>query len=201
MYYGSLMKEEKDSYNFGIYNENIESVTIVLNTLTGNTNLTVTAYSRNKKDKFEKNKKSIIFEPSIITVSTKDLNSEEGIQMNFDVNVIASIYSTYSLYYYTTNKKKNKKDYQIREIDLVKEPSEMIRDIIPNENLFNVYMFEINSNHKKNKEDLIISLSKASTEDFNLYLFDKFSEFEYNKNLETKLINVKGFKAKIIIII
>ena len=39
-------------------------------------------------------------------------------------------------------------------------------------------------------------MSKASTEDFNLYLFDKFSEFEYNKNLETKLINVKGFKAK-----
>ena len=196
MYYGSLMKEEKDSYNFGIYNENIESVTIVLNTLTGNTNLTVTAYSRNKKDKFEKNKKSIIFEPSIITISTKDLNSEEGIQMNFDVNVIASIYSTYSLYYYTTNKKKNKKDYQIREIDLVKEPSEMIRDIIPNENLFNVYMFEINSNHKKNKEDLIISLSKSTTESFSLYLFDKFSDFEYTKDEKSNSINIKGFILK-----
>ena len=196
LYYGSLMKEEKDSYNFGIYDENIESVTIVLNTLTGDTSLNVTVYSFNKKEVIKYSKKSEIFEPLVLTIKDKDLKSDEGIQNNFDIIIISSIYSTYSLYYYTNNKKLKKKDYQIKEIDLIREKSGFIMDNISKQQLFIVYMFEINESHKKNKEDLIISLSKASIEDFNLYLFDKFSEFEYNKNLETKLINVKGFKAK-----
>ena len=196
LYYGSLMKEEKDSYNFGIYDENIESVTIVLNTLTGNTFLNVSVYATNKKEVIKYSKKGEIFEPLSLTITDKDLKSDEGIQNNFDINIISSIYSTYSIYYYTTNKKLNKKDYQIKEIDLISEKSRFILDNISKRHFFIVYMFEINEIHIKNNEDLIISLSKASSEDFYLYLFDKFSEFEYSKDKETKIITINGFKAK-----
>ena len=195
LYYGSLMKEEKDTYNFGIYDSNIESVTIVLNTLTGSTYLNISVYSSNKKEIIKYSKKSEIFEPLSLTLSDKELKSDEGIQNNFDISIISSIYSTYSLYYYTTNKKLKKKDYQIKEIDLLREKTGFIMDIISKQQFFIVYMFEINEIHINNKEDLIISLSKTSSEDFYLYLFDKFSEFKYEINKETKIIIVKEYKA------
>ena len=189
------MKEEKDIYNFGIYDSNIESVTIVLNTLTGSTYLNISVYSSNKKEIIKYSKKSEIFEPLSLTLSDKELKSDEGIQNNFDISIISSIYSTYSLYYYTTNKKLKKKDYQIKEIDLLREKTGFIMDIISKQQFFIVYMFEINEIHINNKEDLIISLSKTSSEDFYLYLFDKFSEFKYEINKETKIIIVKEYKA------
>jgi hypothetical protein len=112
-YYGIIPIKKHDSYEIVITDKNIYNLIIVLNTESGDAELSVSK----EKDKGNEISLSSLHDdyiPDVIRITPKRLNSENIIG-KYKVKIFSKTFSTYLLYYYTTFKQEEKKNKTISE--------------------------------------------------------------------------------------
>ena len=126
-YYNVIPKDKSDYYLMTIDNDiDIETVTVVLNSISGDTELSVYRYNihtNTKEDEIDSSYNNA-FIPDVITLY-KNTTHTRTLNGSYLIEVIASTFSTYSIYYYTSATKRG------LTVSLELEKGKIVYDILP----------------------------------------------------------------------
>lgn len=173
--YNILPKDKSDYYRIEIDDENITLLTVVLNTISGETELKVnfTSYdlaNPNKHTYISKNKGYL---PNVINVTPSRIKGN-NIKGSYVFEVFAQTFSTYSIYYYTnsTDFDKTKPDWS--SVTLKIERGQIIYEIFQKKSEYKIYSYT----HSGKKSDIIITLTRRNTH-CAFYVFLDLNTFKY----------------------
>ena len=183
-YYGTIPIKKQDSYEILITDKNIYNLIIVLNTESGDAELSVSKENE-KGNKISLSSLNDDYIPDVIRISPKKLNTE-NIVGKYHVKVFSKTFSTYVLYYYTTfikEEKENNKNlnnslnnnFNInnKEIIMNLKIGEVISEYFPMDIRYKIYSF---SSLLNTKENLKIFIDKINI-GFNIYIYKDLKDF------------------------
>ena len=176
-YYGTIPIKKQDSYEILITDKNIYNLIIVLNTESGDAELSVSK-ENDKGNKISLSSLNDDYIPDVIRISPKRLNTEDIIG-KYNVKVFSKTFSTYLLYYYTTFKKEEKENNKTlintnnKEIIMNLKIGEVISEYFPMDIRYKIYSF---SSLLNNKENLKIFIDKINV-GFNIYIYKDLNDF------------------------
>ena len=141
-YYNIIAKGKNDLYEIVDYDETINSIVIVLTSVTGDAELSVEKTDGNEGEtkfqgKVSRNKDYI---PDVIRITPQILGGK-SIVGKYQVKVLASSFSSYNLYYYTTRLRSKDDKPNINDITLTLSNGNIIKDYFPNDIDFKIYSF------------------------------------------------------------
>ena len=112
-YYSIISVGKKDYYQILIDDENIESIVIVLNTASGETELEVNEIIQNDMGEYDFKIIGVSFNKDylldVVRITPKIIN-KDNLKGLYIVGVSAVTFSSYNLYYYTTYKRKEEEE-------------------------------------------------------------------------------------------
>ena len=173
-YYGIIPIKKSDSYEIVITDKNIYNLIIVLNTESGDAELTV---SKEKENGQILSLSSLHddYIPDVIRITPKRLNKDDIIG-KYKIKVFSKTFSTYILYYYTTFKKEENNNITFdgyNEIMMNLKIGEIISDYFPMDIRYKIYKFSFLLNKKEN---IKIFMNKINI-GFNIYLYKDLNDF------------------------
>ena len=185
-YYSIISVGKKDYYQILIDDENIESIVIVLNTASGETELEVNEIIQNDMGEYDFKIIGVSFNkdylPDVIRITPKKIN-KDNLKGLYIVGVSAVTFSSYNLYYYTTYKRKEeeeKEEYEPDEQDvsLTLQGGVMLTDYFPNDIDYKIYTYQPNL---EEPEDLKFIITPINVK-FSFKVFLDLDNFEYEEN-------------------
>ena len=175
-YYSIIPAGKKDLYEITITDEEINSIVVVLNTASGDAELIV-FFEENQTQKIAGISLNNDYIPDVVRITPSRLK-KDNLVGKYIVQVIASSFSSYNVYYYTTSNKKNETvKYTADYNDIVAKikEGEILTDYFPNDIFFKIYSFE--AAHKGTDIKMIINRVNVK---FIFKVFTDLSKFEFN---------------------
>ena len=201
VYNGMLPLGKIDIYKIIISDENIKDLFIVLNSETGNAQLSVymdTNY-------FVFNKQSLIsvsnhndYIPDVVRVTPKKIG-KNNLVGTYTIKVSPETFSSYKIYYYTLyNKKENEENNINNLLDVTMNliEGQLILDFFPNDIRYKIYSYYPMLNKKST---IKIFINRVNI-DFDIYAFTDISKFEIMQLHDLKKTpnseHIKGYQWK-----
>ena len=201
VYNGMLPLGKIDIYKIIISDENIKDLFIVLNSETGNAQLSVymdTNY-------FVFNKQSLIsvsnhndYIPDVVRVTPKKIG-KNNLVGTYTIKVSPETFSSYKIYYYTLyNKKENEENNINNLLDVTMNliEGQLILDFFPNDIRYKIYSYY----PMLNKKSTIKIFVNRVNIDFDIYAFTDISKFEIMQLHDLKKTpnseHIKGYQWK-----
>ena len=194
-YSNFIPKGKQDIYEILITDPEVNSLVVVLNTASGDAELTL-------KKKRNINEIGLTKNSEIIGVSKKDNYIPDVIRITpmklFKQNLIgrylvyvsAKTFSSYNLYFYTTLKEIKDQNLTISDVTASLKEGQIIKDYFPNDIDYKIYSYTPQTNVKK---DIKIILTRINVK-FNFYVFKDFNKIKYKKYLENIYIEkIEGY--------
>ena len=194
-YFNFIPKGKQDIYEILITEPEINSLVIVLNTASGDAELTL-------KKKKNINDIGLTQNTELIGISKKDDYLPDVIRITplkfFSDNLIgrylvyvsAKTFSSYNLYFYTTLKEIKNYNLSISDITSSLKEGQIIKDYFPNDIDYKIYSYNPQINIKK---DIKIVLTRINVK-FNFYVFKDFNKIKYKKYLDNIYIEkIEGY--------
>ena len=175
-YYSIIPAGKKDLYEITITDNEIDSIVVVLNTASGDAELVV-FFEENQTQKIAGISLNNDYIPDVVRITPKRLKKETLVG-KYTVQVMASTFSSYNVYYYTTSIKKNETiKYTADYNDIVAKikEGEILTDYFPNDIFFKIYSFE--ATHKGTDIKMIINRVNVK---FVFRVYTNLSSFEFN---------------------
>lgn len=192
-YFNYIPKGKQDIYEILITDPDINSLVVVLNTASGDAELTL-------KKKKNINEMGISKNTELIGVSRKDdyipdviritpiKQLSENLIGRYVVYVSAKTFSSYNLYFYTTLKEIKDTNLTINDVTATLKEGQIIKDYFPNDINYKIYSY---TPHIKN--DIKIVLTRINVK-FDFFVFKDFNKIIYKKNLENIYIErIEGY--------
>ena len=184
-YFNFISKGKQDIYEILITETEVNSLVIVLNTASGDAELTLKKKRDINEIGLSKNTELIgiskkdDYIPDVIRITPLKLLSENLIG-RYLVYVSAKTISSYNLYFYTTLKEIKDVDIGISDVTASLKEGQIIKDYFPNDIDYKIYSY-IPQN--KIKKDIKIVLTRINVK-FSFYVFKDFNKIKYKKDLE-----------------
>ena len=183
-YYNIIAKGKTDLYEILINDEEVNSLVIVLTSVTGDAELQVDKIVEEKdgksnfRGKLSRNKDYI---PDVVRV-TPSLLGEKNIVGKYLVKITSVSFSSYNLYYYTTRIKAKDEQPDIKDITLSLSEGNIIKDYFPNELSFKIFSYVP---LREEVEDIKIVLTRINVH-FSFKVYLDFSKIKYNYDVQSK---------------
>ena len=180
MYYGSIPVGKNDYYYIRITDANIHSLVVVLNSESGDAELSLFRKVDNQLLNSQEGKLISMsyhndYIPDVIRITPERIKRENLIG-DYIVRISASCYSNYNLYYYVIynkDKTKDNKSIKLPEVTMNIEVGQVITDYFPNDIRYKIYSFTpVSSN-----SNLKVFLDTVNV-DFTLYIYSDISNFK-----------------------
>ena len=186
-FYNILPKGETDYYTITIDDKNTETITIVMNSITGDTDLVVTKEINGTETRVGVSYNDGIL-PDVVTIAKgqSGLDTLDGV---YNVKLKSLSFSTYSIYYYS--KSQQSKDPSIKDITLELETGQIVYDILPTDTKYKIYSYQIDTKDVSNS-DIRITLTRRNFPCV-FYVFRSLNTFSYN---EEDFEEVRGYDWK-----
>ena len=199
VYNGMLPLGKVDLYKIIISDENIKDLFIVLNTESGNAQLSVYMDSNNlyNKQTFISVSTHNDYIPDVVRVTPKKIR-KENLVGTYTIKVYPETFSTYKIYYYTIYKQDSdeNKNKNIPEVTMNLNEGQLILDFFPNDIRYKIYSFSPLFNKKST---IKIFINRVNI-DFNIYVFSDISKFEivqlYDLRKKPNIEQIKGYQWK-----
>ena len=178
MYYGSIPLGKTDFYEIIITDENVHSLVVVLNSESGDAELTLFR----EKDKGKGIKEGALvsyswhndYIPDVVRITPKYIG-RENLVGRYIATISATCYSNYNLYYYVIyNKDKTKNKTKLPEVTMNIEVGQIITDYFPNDIRYKIYSF---TPLPEKASNLKIFLDRVNV-DFTIYVYSDISKFK-----------------------
>ena len=203
IYYGILNMGKVDRYRITISDSNIESIFIVLNSESGDAQLSVYL-----EDETSYRKESLLsissrndYIPDVIQIN-KDKTGKDNLIGKYIVKVYPETFSSYQVYYYVIYKKgsysyiinnKNKSP----EVTMNLNMGLLLVDYFPNDIRYKIYSYTPILDKKQN---IKIFINRVNI-NFDIYIFTDISKFEIEQlfdldNEDSKKEHIKGYQYK-----
>ena len=191
--YNIISKDDVDYFSFNIEDDNVESASVVLNTISGETILHVYDNTNNQKGTKIQTSSYSYYLPNVVQLTPEKVK-RSTLKGSYSVRVQSKSFSTYSIYYYTHLKSKNPSNTpQLNDIELQLEVGEIIEGYIYPSTPYKVYMFEKKS-ELASPRNYIITLTKKRSY-LSLYVFKDLSKFNYDSKNENDKVSGYTWKA------
>ena len=182
-YYNIIPKGKIDLYEIVVNDEEVNSIVIVLTSVTGDAELEVNKSSeKDEKSNFlgriSRNKNYI---PDVVRITPINVGNKNVIG-KYLIKVSASSFSSYNLYYYTTRVKSKDEQPNLKDITLSLSEGNIIKDYFPNDIAFKIFSY---TPQTKMKEDIKIVLTRINVH-FSFKVYLDFSKIKYNYDIESK---------------
>ena len=175
-FYNILSKDDADYYQFVIEDDLVDSLSVVLSTISGDTSLLLQKFDESRNVYRDINSSANSFYlPNVINLA-KDKMSDKQLVGKYQVVIKARTFSTYSLYYYVKGDV-IKKNPGVEDVELQLDTGDIIEGFFKKSTPYRLYSFEVDGDVLSS--DLRITLSKRSYH-FNLYVFKDLSKFTLN---------------------
>jgi len=199
VYNGMLPLGKIDKYKIIISDENINDLFIVLNTESGNAQLSVFMETESffSKETLISISSHNDYIPDVVRVTPKKIRKDNLIG-TYIIKVYPETFSTYKIYYYTLYKKltEDEKREYLPEVTMNLNPGQLILDYFPNDIRYKLYSFYPLFNKKST---IKIFLNRVNI-DFNIYVYNDISKFEIMQLYELKKSpnseHIKGYQWK-----
>ena len=184
-YFNFISKGKQDIYEILITEPEVNSLVVVLNTASGDAELTLKKKRDINEIGLSKNTELIgvskkdDYIPDVIRITPLKLLSENLIG-RYLVYVSAKTFSSYNLYFYTTLKEIKDVNLRITDVTASLKEGQIIKDYFPNDIDYKIYSYTPQSNVKK---DIKIVLTRINVK-FSFYIFKDFNKIKYKKDLE-----------------
>jgi len=177
-HYQIIPFNQTDYYQFVIEDESVKIVNVILNTLTGNADLSLN-YKDTQNNSLVKISQLNTYLPDVITIDKEKLN-KNNLKGTYKISVYGASFSSYSIYYYTQSDKKENETGPAVGISL--ETGHIIYDIFEPDTDYKIYSFD----PKLSKDlDLRITLTPEKDDFYMFVLFD-LKKFVYDKEYPRK---------------
>ena len=197
-YFNIIPKNKIDTYEIYVGDNNVTSIVIVLDTLSGDAELSVNKIIDDKKS-FVDVSFNDDFLPDVVRITPKKLNSTNVVG-NYQVLVSTATFSSYNIYYYTTsynnNTNNNNTNIEIKseeniEVTASLTDGQFINDYFPNDIKFKIYKYEpiINNDNENPLFKFVITRIDIK---FNFYVFSNLTDIKINTSNNT--LNISGYK-------
>ena len=192
-YYSMIAVGKADLYEIIITDPNLTSLVIVLNTATGDAELFAYRY-KDDDDKIEGNNLVGIslnndYIPDVIRITPTRVKRKD-IVGKYLIKVVASSFSTYNLYYYTTYPRKDDDKIDVSDVTITLTPGQIITDYFPNDLNYKIYTFNPTYYEGKERDIIKIVLTRINVK-FSFKVYLDLDTLVYNSNpslpLEEKL--------------
>ena len=188
-YYNVIAKGKTDLYELLVTDEEVSSIVVVLNSVTGDAELQVERNKENNsidnnnlntnfESKVSRNKDYI---PDVVRI-TPNLLGTKSVVGRYTIKITASSFSSYNLYYYTTRIKKKEESPDMKDITLSLTEGNIIKDYFPNN--LDYKIFSYTPQHKA-KEDIKIILTRINVH-FSFKVYLDFEKIKYNYDTQSK---------------
>ena len=182
-YYNIIPKGKLDLYEILVNDEEVNSIVVVLTSVTGDAELKVEKILDNEgksnfKGKISRNKDYI---PDVVRI-TPNLLGEKNVVGKYLVKISAASFSSYNLYYYTTRIKVKEEQPNLKDITLTLTEGNIIKDYFPNDISFKIFSY---SPQTKEKQDIKIILTRINVH-FSFKVYLNFNKIKYNYNINSK---------------
>ena len=202
VYNGIVYASKTDKYKITINDNNIESLFVVLNSKSGDAQLSIYL-----EDETSYNKESLIsvsthndYVPDVIKITSKKIGKENLIG-KYIVKIYPENFSSYQVYYYVIYKKDSltynfNKKYKMPEINMNLEFGSLMVDYFPNDIRYKIYSYTLFQNKNENIKVFINSINT----NFDIYIFNDIFKFEieqlYNLRKDPRKESIKGYDYK-----
>ena len=182
-YYNIIPKGKTDLYEISVNDENVNSIVVVLNSVTGDAELQVEKIvekndgSSNFQGKISRNKDYI---PDVVRITPAILGGKNVVG-KYQVKVTASSFSSYNLYYYTTRIRTKDEQPTLNDITLSLTEGSIIKDYFPNDINYKIFSYTPST---IDKEDIKIVLTRINVH-FSFKVYLDFKKIKYNYDVES----------------
>ena len=182
IYNGMIPIGKTDKYKIIISDINIKDFFVVLNTESGDAQLSVY-----KEKETSYNKESLIsisshndYIPDVVRVTPKKIG-QENLVGKYIIKVYPETFSTYKIYYYALYENKENNN-NLPEVTMNLNIGQLISDFFPNDIRYKIYSFTPLLNKKST---IKIFLNRVNI-NFNIYVFTDISKFEIKQLYELR---------------
>ena len=196
VYSGTLPLGKTDKYKITINDEDIKDLFIVLNTESGNAQLSVYLEKENSMS-FISISRHNDYIPDVVRVTPQKIGKDNLIG-NYIIKVYPETFSSYKIYYYILyNKKENEENNNFMpEVTMNLNIGQLIMDYFPNDIRYKIYSFYPLLRKKSNIKFFINRVNI----NFDIYIFTDISKFEIVQLFDLKnnpsLEPIKGYQWK-----
>ena len=197
VYSGMLPLGKTDIYKIIISDENIKDLFIVLNTESGNAELSVYMESESaiNKESFISLSTHNDYIPDVVRVTPAKIRKDNLIG-TYIIKVYPETFSTYKIYYYTIYKQDKESNKNLPEVTMNLNEGQLILDYFPNDIRYKIYSFYPLFNKKST---IKIFINRVNI-DFNIYVYNDISKFEIMQLYELRRSPhsepIKGYQWK-----
>ena len=192
-YYNIIAKGKEDLYEILVTDEEINSIVVVLTSVTGDAELQVerkpdpneSQTNQGFQSKMSRNKDYI---PDVVRI-TPNILGKKNVVGKYIVKITSATFSSYNLYYYTTRTRPKYEQPNLKDITLSLNEGKIIKDYFPNDISYKIYSYTPDI---KEREDIKIIMTRLNIHfSFRVYLdFNKIIyNFDTEKKYEEKLSN------------
>ena len=201
VYYGQISVGKIDKYRITISDKNIESLFVVLNSETGDAQLSVYLEEESTY------KESLIsisthndYIPDVVRI-TKSKIGKDNLVGKYIVKVYPETFSSYQVYYYVIYKKDSYSSYlsnrgKVPEVTMNLNAGRLIMDYFPNDIRYKIYSYTPFSSRKDN---LKVFINRVNI-NFDIYVYTDISQFEivqlHKLDKDSNIEQIKGYKYK-----
>ena len=194
-YFNIIPRNKVDKYDIYVSDKNVTSIVIVLDTISGDAELSVNKIVDDKKN-FVDVSFNDDFLPDVVRITPKKLNSSNVIG-NYQVYVSTATFSSYNIYYYTTTNNNNSnsdienKTEENIEVTASLTDGQFINDYFPNDIKYKIYKYEPieNSNNENPLFKFVITRIDIK---FSFYVFSNVSDI--NIKTSNNKLDISGYK-------
>ena len=202
IYKGIIYEGKVDRYKISITDDSIDKLIIVLNSDSGDAQLSVylEGETSDKKETFLSLSSNVNYIPDVVKISPKDVK-KENLVGKYLVKVKPETYSSYQLYYYVVYKKGSWNYYlnnllKVPEVNMNLYEGILMLDFFPNDIRYKIYSYTPSMTKKQNVK---IFINRVNI-DFNIYVFTDISTFEIEQlsaiSHDPQKEPVKGYQYK-----
>ena len=195
-YYNIIPKGKTDYYEIIVNDVTVPSIVVVLNTVTGDAQLTV--YKKKYISDFSINEENVKligmsmnrdYIPDVVRITPHKIN-EDNISGRYLIKVTSECFSSYNLYYYTTRNKAIEKKLSINDITASLSLGQIIKDFFPNDIEYKIYMYTPDNYEKKDIKFVLTRINVG----FAFKIFDNFKKIEIINNVKDDFEErIKGY--------
>lgn len=188
-FYNVLPKGEIDYFEFTVDDNSVNQIIIVLNTLSGDTVLRVKK-KQGDSYKFIDWSDNQAFIPDVVKIIKE--NNDDKITGTYYIEVRATSFSTYSIYYYTVTESQDINP-DVKDISLELQTGQIVYDFLPKDQYYKIYSYEIDG--KSEESELRITLTRKNFP-CRLYVFLNLDSFRFNQTDSYELIGGYDWKGE-----
>jgi hypothetical protein len=202
VYKGTVYSGKTDKYKITISDTSIESLIVVLNSDTGDAQLSVYLEDENSynKETLISSSSQSDYLPDVVRITSKTIGKNNLIG-KYIVQIYPETFSTYQVYYYVLYKKDsiayslNKRE-KTAEVTMNLELGLLMMDYFPNDIRYKIYSF---TPYENREENIKIFINRVNI-DFDIYVFTDIFKFEieqlHDLRRNQKKEPIRGYKYK-----